>query len=327
MARQAVRTDTDEKLGAKSDHLDPHVGNDGPDPSVESSVESSVSRRSGAPAFGVPVAIVTVVTALCAAVVFSYLFATVFSGVQEQRDQHQLYAEFRGLLDPSSIDAPKIGGAIADGFPVALLSSPHAHIHNLVVVEGTSSQDLLAGPGHLADTPLPGQPGNAVLLGKSTTAGAPFHDIGLLARGDIIDVTTGQGTFRYTVVDSRAGDARPTKLRSPSVLTLVTGHWSVGTNDTAGLQYVDATRRGAAVAAPAHQPRTVLRSDAPGSNESAAVPLVVFWTALLVVLSMLCWWLWSRWGLLRTWLIGAPVLFAVLWLLSSQAMRLLPNVY
>ncbi len=35
---------------------------------------------------------------LCVVVVFSYLFATVFSGFQEQRDQRQLCAQLRGLL-------------------------------------------------------------------------------------------------------------------------------------------------------------------------------------------------------------------------------------
>jgi len=39
------------------------------------------------------------------------------------------------------------------------------------------------------------------------------------------------------------------------------------------------------------------------------------------------WWLWSRWGILRAWVVGAPVLLALLWGLSNEAMRLLPNVY
>jgi hypothetical protein len=54
---------------------------------------------------------------------------------------------------------------------------------------------------------------------------------------------------------------------------------------------------------------------------------VLLWVAVLLAASATCWWLWARWGLVRTWLIGAPVLFAVLWMLSSQVMRLLPNIY
>jgi hypothetical protein len=37
--------------------------------------------------------------------------------------------------------------------------------------------------------------------------------------------------------------------------------------------------------------------------------------------------LWSFWGLLRTWIVAAPVLLGILWALSDEAIRLLPNVY
>jgi hypothetical protein len=51
------------------------------------------------------------------------------------------------------------------------------------------------------------------------------------------------------------------------------------------------------------------------------------WLVVLFAGSVTCWWLWSRWGILQTWLVGAPVLFAILWGLSTEMMRLLPNVY
>jgi hypothetical protein len=54
---------------------------------------------------------------------------------------------------------------------------------------------------------------------------------------------------------------------------------------------------------------------------------VLLGAVLLLAASTVCWWLWARWGLARTWLIGAPVLFAVMWMLSNEVMRLLPNVY
>jgi sortase A len=297
---------------------------------AQESAEPQPVPRSGAPAPKIPVIFLAMLIALCAAVVFSYLFATVFSGLQEQRDQHQLYSQFRGLLDPSSPVAPKIGGEISAGFPVALMSSPQAQIHKLVVIEGTSSSDLLAGPGHLPDTPLPGQRGNSVVMGKSTTAGAPFRDLGDLRRGDTIDVVTGEGNFRYTVVDIRKGGTKPPRLKSRSVLTLVTGNsaWSLGSgSSSASLVYVDATRSATPAGTPAGQPRAVPSSEDPGSNEPDAFPLVLLWVAVLLAASATCWWLWARWGLVRTWLIGAPVLFAVLWMLSSQVMRLLPNIY
>jgi hypothetical protein len=32
------------------------------------------------------------------------------------------------------------------------------------------------------------------------------------------------------------------------------------------------------------------------------------WLAGLALASAAVWWLWSRWGLLRAWIVGAPVL-------------------
>jgi len=167
-------------------------------------------------------------------------------------------------------------------------------------------------------------------MGKSTTAGAPFRDIGRLARGDVIEIRTGEGDFSYVVADTRVGGAKPPTLRSPAVLTLITGSlsWSGGEGSTAaGLVYVDATLKGTSVGTPAGQPQTVSTTEKPGSNDPNAAPLVVAWLGVMFVALGACWWLWDRWGLTRTWLIGAPIFFALLWVTSSEVMRFLPNVY
>jgi sortase A len=278
----------------------------------------------------VAVVVLAAILALCASIAFSFLFATELSALQEQRAQHQLYAQFRGLLDPSSEISPAIGGNIKSGFPVALVDAKRVGIHDLMVVEGTSPADLLSGPGHLRDTPLPGQKGDAVVLGKSTTAGAPFRNIGRLSKGDVIDVVTGEGKFTYIVADTRRGTERPPALKTLSVLTLITGHlsWSSGGNSrSAGLVYVDATLKGKVAGTTSGQPRTVSAAEKPGSNDPHALPFVLGWLGALFVASAACWWLWAKWGLARTWLVGAPVLFALLWVISGDVMRFLPNVY
>jgi LPXTG-site transpeptidase (sortase) family protein len=70
-----------------------------------------------------------------------------------------------------------------------------------VVFEGTSRRTLKLGPGHMIDTPLPGQPGNAVISGHRTTYSAPFNRLDELEEGDPIIVETAIGTHVYVVRD------------------------------------------------------------------------------------------------------------------------------
>jgi sortase A len=276
--------------------------------------------------------VVGLASVLAFSVVAGFLGAFAFglSALQEQRSQAQLYATFRGLLDPSSPVAPSIGGVIAPGSPVALLNAPGAGIRNVVVVEGTSSGDLSAGPGHLRDSPLPGQAGESILMGRSTTEGAPFSGIARLRKGAEITVTTGQGTFRFIVEGERlAGDGLPEIPPSGALLTLVTSAGSgwLGAIAPSHLIYVDAYLKGKDAVAPAGRPVAVPSAEIQGHGDPAGWPFVLLWLIALLAVAVGVSWLWSRLGLGRTWLIGGPVIFAVLWALSTEVMRLLPNVY
>lgn len=68
-----------------------------------------------------------------------------------------------------------------------------------VVFEGVDPETLKNGPGHMEGTPIPGQPGNAVISGHRTTYGAPFFDFDLLEEGDRIEVETAIGEHVYEV--------------------------------------------------------------------------------------------------------------------------------
>jgi sortase A len=71
-----------------------------------------------------------------------------------------------------------------------------------VVFEGVATSTLAKGPGHMPGTPLPGQPGNAVISGHRTTYGRPFYDFDLLAAGDRIEIETSIGNHVYEVRES-----------------------------------------------------------------------------------------------------------------------------
>ena len=74
-------------------------------------------------------------------------------------------------------------------------------------------------------TPLPGQPGNAVISGHRTTHGRPFHDFDQLVAGDRVEVDTGIGTHVYEVRESfivAPTDVWVTDSRPGAWLTLTT---------------------------------------------------------------------------------------------------------
>jgi sortase A len=287
------------------------------------------NRRTGPPAPKLTSVVLSLVMLGSVIALFFGAFAYGLSGLQEQRSQHQLYSELRGLLSPASPIAPFIGGRIPDGSPVALLTSPQAGLHDAVIVQGTSSGALLAGPGHLPTSPLPGQAGAAVVLGKSTTAGAPFGELARLRRGDVITVRTGQGPFRYVVQGRLVNGGRLPRVPSTSGFLLLgtSGGEAPGGFTPSHVVYTYAKLQGHAAPIPRRQPRSVPRSDLAGHGDPGAWPFVALWSAVLIIGTAACWRLWSYWGLFRTWLVGAPVLFAVLWALSDEALRLLPNVY
>ena len=96
-----------------------------------------------------------------------------------------------------------------------------------VVFEGVTTSTLSKGPGHMPGTPLPGQPGNAVISGHRTTYGRPFYDFDRLTPGDRIEVETVLGNHVYEVRESfivEPSDVWVVEDRTGGWLTLTTCH-------------------------------------------------------------------------------------------------------
>jgi sortase A len=254
------------------------------------------------------------------------LYAFIFSGLQEGREQHVLYNQLReGLAGATT----PIGGAIAPGTPIAVLDSPRVGLHD-VVVEGTTAGDLEAGPGHRRDTALPGQAGVSTIYGRSVTFGAPFRHITDLRAGDALRITTGQGDFVYRVDRIRRdGDPLPPVLTPDgSRLTLVTANgagWRQGWAPTETV-YVDATLEGKPQPTPPGRPTAIPTSETAFHGDPAVLLELVLLLQLLVGVAFGVTWAQARWGRWQSWLVGAPALVAVLWLVTGTAFRLLPNL-
>ena len=61
-------------------------------------------------------------------------------------------------------------------------------------------------------------------------------------------------------------------------------------------------------------------------GDPSAVLALVLALPLLLVGVMVAMWLRLRWGLWQAWLTGLPLILAGLWLVSTSAVQLLPNL-
>lgn len=251
------------------------------------------------------------------------LYATVLSGVQQHRDNFALYKQFRKSLALATVP---IGQPIAPSTPIALIQLPAAGLPGEIVVEGTASSDLAKGVGHLRTSPLPGQPGVSVLYGRSLTYGGPFANIGSLAKGTKFSVTTGQGTFHYAVAAVRhIGDPGPTPL-APGGSGLMLETSTGSTLAPSKPLYVDATLLDRSVPSLTGPVASVPPSERAFGTDHSHLTQMIFWLQGLLVAVLLAIWAAMRWGRWQAWLVGIPVIFAVLWGASSNAMALLPNL-
>jgi sortase A len=128
------------------------------------------------------------------------------------------------VAPPVVEEGPVLEEGPGEGVGFALLRVPKVGLE-AVVFEGVTTPILANGPGHMPGTPLPGQPGNAVISGHRTTHGRPFHDFDQLVVGDRVEVDTGIGTHVYEVRESfivAPTDVWVTDARPGAWLTLTT---------------------------------------------------------------------------------------------------------
>lgn len=245
-----------------------------------------------------------------------YLFG--ISRVQEARAQTALYATLAGQL------GNEIGplGPTRPGAPVAIMNIPAIGVRHLVVVEGTSPQNMTLGPGHLRSTPLPGQLGVSVIYGRRATFGAPFAALPWLRPGDTISVTTQQGTASYKVV-AVGGSHAPVRDTAPNRLVLLTA-----SSATVPAYYVevDAQLTSAPHQGPASLPATGPAESALAGDPNALVPAMLWGLALAMVSVAGCYGA-VRWSPLPAYLAATPVAVALLWHLYQSTAAVLPNLY
>ncbi|MGW5063616.1 sortase [Streptomyces sp. NPDC004096] len=295
-----------------------------PEPQPQSSSRAPRAERAGFAFTG---------AALCLLAALMLGFAanlTIVGHLQHSRDQQTAYDEFRRQL---ALGIAPVGQQTYDGkmlepgAPVALLRIPALGLKE-VVGEGTTSGVLMSGPGHRRDTPLPGQAGTSVIMGRQWGYGSPFNALHKMPVGTEIRLTTGQGTATYKVTAIRhKGDPLPPALKeNEGRLTLITAEGSPYT--PSGTLRVDATLTGDVQPAP---PRPLALgwiddSEQALGTEDAAWLSVFLWSQGLLLAALLSMAAYRAWGRWQTWIVGAPVLAAFGLAVSGAAARLLPNL-
>jgi sortase A len=105
--------------------------------------------------------------------------------------------------------------------PIGRLEIPRLGL-SAVVMEGDDEHTLNVAVGHLPDTPLPWQEGNAALAGHRDTF---FRPLRRLQDGDEIRLVTPRGTFRYRATRQVVVEPDELWVLNPSpaaALTLIT---------------------------------------------------------------------------------------------------------
>ncbi|AJE42165.1 sortase [Streptomyces nodosus] len=252
------------------------------------------------------------------------------SGVQERAAQHTAYDELRSALALGTAPVSQTdqqGRLLAPGSPVALIDIPSLQVRQ-VVLEGTDSAVLTDGPGHRRDTPMPGQAGTSVLMGRAAAYGGPFGRLADLAEGDTFKVTTGQGKATYRVIGvRRAGDPAPAAVapgKGRLVLVTATGPRYMAD----GVLRVDAELVSETFQTPAAviRPGTLPEAEQPLASPAGVPWPLVMWLQALLVASVAAVWTWHRWGRHQTWIVFVPAVAVLGLQVATRTTELLPNL-
>ena len=268
---------------------------------------------------------------LVAALLLSFVLnVTVVGHVQHLVSQQNLSNEFRAQLADGTApvgEGDVDGVLLADGAPVAELSIPSIGVKE-IIVEGTDSGTLRAGPGHRRDTVLPGQAGVSVIMARAAAYGGPFSRLQELAPGDRFGIVTGQGQQYFEVIGLRyAGDPAPPALTPGESRLILTTARGMPFSPT-GIARVDARPLGDPLPNGARLTNfvTLPTADRELMGDPGTVWALVFALQFLLLVEVAAVWCHRRIGPRQTWIVFAPVAFLAVLVTSDQVIRLLPNL-
>ncbi len=260
------------------------------------------------------------------------------TAISQHHAQAQLHNAFEASLHHSTaapvaasglslIPANQVVTPPAEGSPIAHLQIPAIGLDEYVV-SGTAEGDLAKGPGHYIGTAAPGQAGNVAIAGHRTTNGAPFNQLGKLAIGNQIYLTTLTGE-RLTYVVSQA----PVAVSPRDVAVLNDFGDNRVTLTTCNPEYSSSQRL--VVVGELKQPnppkaskaKTVeyhIVNPATTSWNWSSLPIVVLELGILLLLGLGNRWITAWFGRSGRWIVLVPLWAAGLFLIFNTLTNFLP---
>jgi sortase A len=139
----------------------------------------------------------------------------------DQQASNRELEEIRMSVPPPVRTDATPHAALPSGSLVGRIELPRVGV-KAIIREGDDTAVLRRAVGHVPETPLPGEAGNAALAGHRDTFFRGLRDV---RRGDRIVVTTPQATAHYEVRTTRVVEPTEVSVLEPtpvSTLTLVT---------------------------------------------------------------------------------------------------------
>jgi sortase A len=113
---------------------------------------------------------------------------------------------------------------LVGGAPVARLIIPKIGLDE-IVLEGVDDNSMNGGPGHFPGSPLPGQPGNAIISAHRDRHFRHFDDLTI---GDTIRTESGSRAATWVIVSRRVIDkAAPALFPSKTAILTLTTCWPI----------------------------------------------------------------------------------------------------
>ncbi|WP_169792070.1 class E sortase [Jiangella muralis] len=134
------------------------------------------------------------------------------TGLQTAAAQDDLRDQFQQHLlsrsdEPVETDAAPTPEPLELGDAYGILRIPRfGDDWERIVIEGTDPEDLKDGPGHYVDSADPGRLGNVAVAAHRSGHGEPFARFAELRAGDVVEIETIDGVFRYELDDAPDGD-------------------------------------------------------------------------------------------------------------------------